>query len=89
MSKLERKIKRRKAQQEERKAKKELARQLNNMQQMPNNCSSCDKKFDRKSKQHAMTWKVVAYNDKSKIRLFCPDCIEKTKRILDENKLDI
>ena len=43
----------------------------------------CDEPFDKKSKDHAMTWRVVVRENPTRISLFCPQCIEKTKEVLD------
>ena len=41
---------------------------------LPDKCSACDKPYDKKDKQMAMTWSVVVKENPSVVRLYCPDC---------------
>ena len=64
----------------------QLAEKVEQFGHRPNNCSACFEPFDAKSKEHAMTWRVVVYEDPIRVSLFCPKCIEKTKEFIDEHK---
>jgi len=73
---LKRKIKRKKSLKEEKKAEKELQNKISNIF-LPDNCSLCNKDFDKKSRDMAMNWMVVT---KDEIKaLVCPSCWEKSK----------
>lgn len=37
-------------------------------------CTCCDAQFDKKSREHAMTWFVEVYKADKKVLLFCPEC---------------
>jgi len=60
-----------------------LAEKIETFSHRPDNCSACKAKFDSKSKEHAMTWRVVVYEKPTRVSLFCPQCIEKTKEIVN------
>tara|TARA_R110002167_G_scaffold16463_3_gene64342 strand:- start:19 stop:282 length:264 start_codon:yes stop_codon:yes gene_type:complete len=62
-----------------------LVQKISTFGHRPDNCSACDEPFDKKSKEHAMTWHVVVHENPTRVSLFCPQCIEKTKEVLDEH----
>ena len=47
-------------------------------------CAACDKPFDKKSKEHAMTWRVVVREKEEVVRLYCPECWDKANKIIEE-----
>lgn len=47
---------------------------------LPESCNLCHKEFDKKDKDMVMSWSVVVRQEI--VRLFCPDCIEKTQQAL-------
>jgi len=73
---LKRKIKRKKSLKDEKQAEKELQNKISNIF-LPDNCSLCNKDFDKRSREMAMTWMVVTENDTK--ALICPQCWEKSK----------
>jgi len=50
-----------------------LIKQVSLFDKLPDMCLTCEKSFDRKSKQMAKTWNVVVKNEET-VRLYCPDC---------------
>ena len=58
-----------------------LANQVALFSKLPEACSACSKEFDKKDKEMIETWKVVVRQDK--VRLFCPDCIEKAQEAIN------
>ena len=40
-------------------------------------CLTCNKSFDRMSKEMAMTWFIEVYNGAKETKLYCPECQEK------------
>lgn len=44
------------------------------MLSMPEECSGCQKKFDKKDKEMAKTWMVQVYQKKNAVDLKCPEC---------------
>lgn len=55
---------------------------MNMFDRLPEKCSVCEKPFNRKNKEQVMTWTVVVRGGEKSVRLFCPDCIEETKKVL-------
>ena len=49
----------------------------------PDNCSACNAAFDAKSKEHALTWRVVVRENPTQVSLFCPNCINKVQEVID------
>jgi hypothetical protein len=58
-----------------------LAKQIHMFDRMPNKCSACNVEFPKTREAH-LAWQVVVYNDKQLVRLFCPDCQEKAKKMV-------
>ena len=72
MSSAQRKIKRNKNQKEKKKLNKVIAAKVRQFNNIPDQCFACKAPFDKKSKEHVATWKVVVSD--SGINLTCPDC---------------
>jgi hypothetical protein len=51
--------------------------------QLPQQCSACEKPFDKKDKDMVFSWSVVIRQQV--VRLFCPICISKTQEMLNEH----
>lgn len=64
-------------------AKKNLGSQLNMFDRIPDKCDTCHKPFDKRSKEMAQTWFVVVKNSEKVVRLFCPDCMSKAKKVVE------
>lgn len=80
----------RKAQAEKRKAKNEeaqaeLGNKMSMFDRIPEKCLTCSAKFDKKNRQHAMTWTVVVKEKENKVNLYCPTCVEVAKKVIEEN----
>ena len=72
MSSIQRKIKRNKNQKEDKKLNKAMARKARQFSNMPDKCFACKTPFDKKSKEHVTTWKVVVSQEG--VNLTCPEC---------------
>ncbi len=66
------------------KASEKMASEVALFGQLPESCSACDNEFDKKDKEMVKSWSVVVKQEI--VRLFCPDCIEKTREVLDERR---
>lgn len=77
---MKRKIRR----QKEQKAQKEMKKQLSMFGMLGEQCMSCRKDFDKKSKEHAQTWRVVVRKDKNRVSLYCPECWDKAKELVEQ-----
>jgi hypothetical protein len=65
-------------------ATKNLSEKIFQFNKLPESCSACDKSFDKKNKEMVQLWSVVVKQEV--VRLFCPECINKAKEVLDERK---
>ena len=78
MGSLKRKIARDKA----KRAKKELKKKMSMFETIGDECAMCQKPFDKKSKEHAMTWNVVVREKEDVVRIYCPDCWDAAMKII-------
>jgi len=56
---------------------------------LPNKCNNCLKAYDKKDKQMAMTWSVVVRDQEEKVNLYCPECWDGAKKMIEQIKADI
>jgi len=54
--------------------------------QLPDACTACAEPFDKKDKSMVNSWRVVVRQEEQQVRLFCPECINKTKEAIDDSK---
>ena len=80
MGSLKRKLARNKA----KKAKKRMAEQISMFEALGDECAACQLPFDKKSKEHASTWKVVVREKENVVRLYCPECWDKAIQITED-----
>jgi hypothetical protein len=73
---LSRKVKRKKANKNIKKMKKDMVKQVGLFKLLPTECNVCDKPFDKTSKEDHMTWRVAVNEEHRKVALVCPDCQE-------------
>ena len=72
----------RRQEKETRKFEKKLAKKLNMFDDLPEYCLTCEKEYDKKNKEQAMSWKVVVKPDA--VRLYCPECWASAEKTLEE-----
>ena len=60
-----------------------LAQKISQFGNLPQQCSACQKEFDKKDKSMVESWQVVV--NQEIVRLFCPECINAAKEILKQN----
>jgi hypothetical protein len=85
MGSLKRKMARTRAKQ----SKKRMAEQLNMFDKLGDECSACDKPYDKKSKEHVTTWNVVVREKEKIVRLYCPECWQMANDLIKEIQNDI
>jgi hypothetical protein len=66
------------------KATDEMANHVALFGKLPESCNACQKEFDKKDKEMVQSWSVVVKQEV--VRLFCPECINKTKEMIDERQ---
>ena len=64
-------------------AGEELSQKVHQFNQLPEQCMTCEKPFDKKNKEMLQSWSVVVRPET--VRLFCPQCVKKTQEIIDEH----
>ena len=65
-------------------ATKNLSEKIFQFTKLPEGCSACEKSFDKKNKEMVQSWNVVVKQEV--VRLFCPECINKTREVIDGRK---
>ena len=85
--KHQKKIKRAKKKKKEKaqahETQKRLKKQMNMFDSLPEACDTCEAQFPKTREAH-MTWRVVAKTEKQKVWLFCPDCQENAKKLVEK-----
>ena len=56
---------------------------------MPDECLTCEKPFDKKNKEMALSWSVVVHGDEEVVRLYCPECWDRANALVNEIKEEI
>ena len=51
---------------------------------LPDQCSACLAPYDKKDKQMVDTWNVVVKEEQKVVRLYCPDCWNTARRIIQD-----
>tara|TARA_R100000808_G_scaffold13439_1_gene32602 strand:+ start:3045 stop:3290 length:246 start_codon:yes stop_codon:yes gene_type:complete len=62
----------------------EMSQKLSQFEKLPEQCSACNKEFDKKDKEMIQSWNVIVKQET--VRLFCPECIKKTQEIINEHR---
>ena len=66
------------------KTSKKTVEQINLFEKLPKHCLACETPFDKKSKPMALTWSVVVREEEGIVRLYCPDCWDKARKIAEK-----
>ena len=86
MGSLSRKIRRKRAQKFAKQFTNQLKKQMKMMGSMPDQCLACKKPFDKNSKEHAETWKIVVRKQTEQTHLYCPTCWEMAMEMIKETE---
>jgi len=81
---FKRKIKRKQEKEANKQLKKDIAQKVNMFDKLPDECSACQKGFDKKDREMVMSWNVVVREQEKIVRLYCPECWGKAKSIIKE-----
>jgi len=65
-------------------AQEKMAGQVALFGKLPEMCNVCQKEFDKKDKDMVNSWSVVVKQEV--VRLFCPECVNKAKEIIDASQ---
>ena len=78
---------RRKMQKEAKKdGNEEFAAKVALFGKLPDECLTCTKPFDKQDRDMVMSWNVVVHGPEEVVRLYCPDCWGKAKKITEDFK---
>ena len=81
--KLKRAAKKKKQKAAVEEAQSRLKESVGSFHKRPDECSACNKEFPMTREAH-MSWKVVVRNQEQQVRLFCPACLEKASKLVEE-----
>ncbi len=84
MGSLKRKILRKK----KKKAENDLKSQVALFEKLDENCLTCGKPYDKNSKEHVQSWRVVVREQQGQVRLYCPTCWEKAISFIEKMEQD-
>ena len=56
---------------------------ISQFNKLPEQCSACEKDFDRRNREMLQSWNVVVRQEV--VRLFCPDCVNKAQNVIKEH----
>ena len=71
------------------KIEKKIAKKLGMFDIMGDECAACQEPFDKKSKEHAQTWKVIVREQEKIVRLYCPKCWGMANKLIKEIEDDL
>jgi len=84
MGSLKRKLARKAA----KRLNKNIKEQITMFGKLSDECYACAKEFDKNLKEHVTTWSVVVREKEKVVRLYCPECWDKARKIIEEVKND-
>lgn len=58
-----------------------IANKMTAFGKLPDKCSACAEPFDKKDRDMLASWNVVV--NQEVVRLFCPNCIQKTREVIE------
>ncbi len=67
-------------------AEKAMANKVAMFGELPSMCTACHKDFDKTDREMVSSWSVVVREANKTVRLFCPECIDKTRDALKETE---
>jgi hypothetical protein len=88
MTKATKKIERKMSKAKKRLAEKDMKEKIGLFSRLEDCCLVCEKPFDKQNKEMVQSWYVVVREDKSQVRLYCPECWDRAndmvKKIQEE-----
>ncbi len=62
----------------------DLERKIGLFDLMPKDCLVCHARFDKTNKEMVKSWNVVVREKEKIVRIYCPTCWNKAKKLLQE-----
>ena len=80
--KLKRTAKKKKEKAAAQEAANKIKKQMGMFDRLPAECSACNKEFPKTREAH-MSWRVTVRNKEQQVRLFCPECQETARKLVE------
>ena len=87
--KMDRKLKRLRANKAKKDLKKDMKKKVSLFSKMPDNCTACQAEFDRTDKEQVTSWSVVVRRELKKVHLYCPTCWQSAIDVVKDFKQHI
>tara|TARA_Y100001970_G_C13808386_1_gene638702 strand:+ start:363 stop:653 length:291 start_codon:yes stop_codon:yes gene_type:complete len=81
-----RQVKRNKLKKAKKALKKDIATKMSLFGHLGDECMVCSKPFDKKDKKQVMSWSVVVKEKENQVNLYCPECWNNARAIIDDFK---
>ena len=85
MASVSRKLQRKK----QKEAKKDMEEKIGLFHKIPDNCTMCEKSFDKKDKDQVKSWRVVVREKEQRVNLYCPTCWDHANELLESMMKDM
>ena len=66
----------------------DLDEKINMFNRLPDGCLVCDAEFDKNNKKMVQDWYVVVKNEAKTVKLYCPECWDRAKNLIEQIKID-
>jgi len=66
------------------KGAQDIEEQVALFNKLPDHCLTCEKPYNKNDKEMAMSWSVVVHGEEELVRLYCPECWQKAKKITED-----
>ena len=66
------------------KGAQDIEEQVALFNKLPEHCLTCEKPYNKNDKEMAMSWSVVVHGEEEVVRLYCPECWQKAKKITED-----
>ena len=66
------------------KGAQDIEEQVALFNKLPEHCLTCEKPYNKNDKEMAMSWNVVVHGGEEVVRLYCPECWQKAKKITED-----
>jgi len=81
-----RKLKRNKLKKAKKEAKQDMAMKMSLFGHLGDECLVCTRPFNKQDREEVMSWSVVVKEKENQVNLYCPDCWNKARGIVDDFK---
>ena len=76
-------MRRKKAKKDLKRSKKKLTQKLGLFDKIPDNCLTCEKKFDKTNRDDVQSFRVVVREEEGVVNLYCDECWKKATTIVE------